>query len=81
MISDSDRITELEEQLANANEELFLAQSDLKQAQVLQVELMNFIQNIYESCDQLEEDQDLSELLKNLKENIRVFAKVNRIRL
>lgn len=81
-MSENERIAELEEQLADAKEQLFLSQTDLREAQVLQVELMNFIQNIYESCDQIdEENQDLMELLKNLKKNIQVFARVNRIRL
>ena len=72
----------LREQIEQLKEDLFLAQSDLETSSTQNIVLKNFIQNIYESCDGIEDDSlELNTLLKNLKENIRVFAKANNIRL
>jgi len=72
----------LEEQLEQLKEDLFLSQSDLDLARTENIALKNFIQNVYESCEGLEDTQlTLSEVLENLKENIRIFSKDHRIRL
>lgn len=70
------------EELEQLREDLFLAHTDLNSARTENIALKNFIQNIYESCEGLEEtDLTLEALLSNLKENIRVFSKEHRIRL
>jgi len=72
----------LREELEQQKEDLFLSQSDLDYLRTENTALKNFIQNIYESCEGLEEtDLSLADLIKNLKENIRVFSKDNNIRL
>jgi hypothetical protein len=77
-----EKIGELKEKLAQANEDLFLAKSDLDSAKIENIALKNFIQNVYESCDGLDDiDIELEDLLQNLKKNIRVFARDNGIKL
>jgi len=72
----------LEEQIEQLKEDLFLSQSDLNVARTENIALKNFIQNLYESCEGLENTQlTLKEVLENLKENIRIFSKDHRIRL
>ncbi|MEM6642335.1 MAG: hypothetical protein AAF616_05105 [Bacteroidota bacterium] len=73
---------DLEEEIEQLREDLFLAQTDLKNARLENVSLKNFIQTLYESCEGLEEtDLTLAELLSNLKENIRRFSKDNGVRI
>ena len=72
----------LKEELEQLKEDLFLAQSDLEIARTENIALKNFIQNLYESCEGLgDTDAELQDVLKNLKENIRIFSKDQRIRL
>lgn len=77
-----EKLQELTEKLAQAKEDLFLAKSDLDSAKIENIALKNFIQNVYESCDGLDDiGIELEDLLQNLKENIRVFARDNGIKL
>ena len=72
----------LKEELEQLKEDLFLDQNDLEFTRTENVELKSFIQNLYDSCQELEETElSLQEVLKNLKENIRLFSRENRIRL
>ena len=72
----------LKEELEQLNEDLFLSQNDLEFTRTENVALKSFIQNLYDSCQELEETElSLQEVLKNLKENIRLFSRENRIRL
>lgn len=69
-------------QIEQLREDLFLAQTDLENARTENIALKNFIQNIYESCEELEEtEMSLDNVLHNLKENIQIFSKDHRIRL
>lgn len=81
----SDEISELKEQLDQLGEELFLCRQDGERYRTESIALKNFIQTIYESCERLEQTEDaeitLKEVLKNLKENIRVFARDHHMRL
>ena len=82
MIDAKKKIDELDEKLAQANEDLFLAKSDLEFSKSENIALKNFVQNLYESCEGLEDMEiDLAHVIKNLKENIRVFAKDHGITL
>lgn len=75
-----DKSERLEEERDQIKEELFLAQSDLTQLRTENTSLKNFLHTVYESCEGLEDtDLALSDVLKNLKENIRVFAKDHHI--
>ncbi len=81
-MTDQELLSELAERLEQAKEQAFLDQYDLKKAMTENIALKTFVQNIYESCDQIDEsDLSLEELIKNLKENIRVFAKDHKIKL
>ena len=76
------KMKEPEELLQEAREHLFLCQSDLRQSVTENIALRNFIQNLYESCDALENTElEMNQVLHNLKENIRVFARDHQIRL
>ena len=76
------RLSKLQEENEQFKEDLFLAQTDLENARTENIALKNFIQNIYESCEGLEETElSLPDVLNNLKENIRIFSKDHRIRL
>jgi len=76
------RISELENQLADLKESLFLSQQDEERYRIENIALKNFIQNLYESCEGLEDTElTLEDILSNLKQNIRTFAKDNNIRL
>jgi hypothetical protein len=82
MQSPEDKISELQEQLADFKESLFLSQQDEDRWRVENIALKNFIQTLYESCEGLEDTElTLEEVLQNLKENIRVFARDHNIRL
>ena len=82
MQSPEDKISELQEQLADLKESLFLSQQDEDRWRVENIALKNFIQTLYESCEGLEDTElTLEEVLRNLKENIRVFARDHNIRL
>lgn len=75
-------LTKLQEENEQLKEDLFLANTDLENARTQNIALKNFIQNVYESCESLEDtDLLLEDVLRNLKENIRVFSKDNQIRL
>ncbi len=75
-------LDEVKAKLADAQEALFLSDIDLKKATTENVALKNFIQNLYESCENVNaEEIDLEAVLSNLKENIRVFARAHFIRL
>jgi len=77
-----DKISELETQLADLKETLFLSQLDQDKYRVENIALKNFIQNLYESTEGLEETElTLEDVLSNLKENIRKFARDHNIRL
>ena len=70
------------EELEQLKEDLFLAQSDLQHSRTENTDMRNFIQTIYESCEHVKDTGLLlDELLENLKENIRIFAKDHNIRL
>ncbi len=77
-----DKIRELESQLADLKESLFLSQQDEERWRIENIALKNFVQNIYESCEGMEDTElTLEEVLQNLKENIRKFARDHNIRL
>jgi len=77
-----EEIAKLKEALEQAQEDLFLSQSDLEFARNENIALKSFVKDLYESCENMQEvDLPLSDLLKNLKANIRKFAKDNNIRL
>lgn len=68
--------------LADAKEALFLSNMDLKKATTENIALKNFIQNLYESCENVDSEEiDLQAVISNLKENIRVFARAHFIKL
>jgi len=72
----------LKEEIDQLKEDLFLMQSDFSHIRTENIALKNFIQTLYESCEGLEDTAlSLDMILKNLKENIRVFAKDHSIRL
>lgn len=72
----------LQEKLEQLKEDLFLSQTDLEVARTENIALRNFVQNIYESCEGMDETTlSLSEILDNLKQNIQKFSKEYRIRL
>jgi len=78
----TDDASQLKEQLAQQQEELFLCRQDGERYRNESIALKNFIQDLYESCEGLEDTElTLEEVLKNLKKNIQVFAKDHRIRL
>jgi hypothetical protein len=81
----TDGFNELKEQLEQLHEELFLCRQDTERYRTESIALKNFIQTLYENCEKVESDKDteltLTDLLKNLKENIRVFARDHHIRL
>jgi hypothetical protein len=81
----TDGFSELKEQLEQLKEELFLGRQDVEKYRTENIALKNFIQTLYENCEKVQADKDteltLADLLKNLKENIRVFARDHFIRL
>ena len=81
----TDGFSELKEQLEQLRDELFLCRQDVEKYRTENIALKNFIQTLYENCEKVEADKDteltLPELLKNLKENIRVFARDHHMRL
>ncbi len=81
----TDDFSELKEQQGQLQEELFLCRQDTERYRTESSALKNFIQTLYENCERVEADKDteltLADLLKNLKENIRVFARDHHIRL
>ncbi len=74
-------IKTLKEELAQHKEELFLAKTDLQACQTQNIAMKNFIQNLYESCELGDQEIELSDVLNNLKKNIRVFARDHNIRI
>lgn len=75
-------LEELQRRLDDAEEKAFLALNDLDHARTENIALKNFIQNLYESCEGIEDmDISLKDVIKNLRENIRVFSRHNNIRL
>lgn len=81
-MTDQELLHELGERLEQAKEQTFLDQYDLKKAVTENIALKTFVQNIYESCDQVDQSElSMEGLIKNLKENIRVFAKDHKIKL
>ena len=76
------RLSQLEEIIAELNEQMFLCRHDLEKFRVEHVAMRQFIQNLYESCEHLNDpDLTLEQVLENLKENIRTFARDHNIRL
>lgn len=81
-MTDQQLLNELSERLEQAKEQAFLDQYDLKKALTENIAMKTFVQNIYESCDQIDQSAlSLEDLIKNLKENIRIFAKDHKIKL
>lgn len=81
-MTDQELLKELAERLDQAKEQNFLDQTDLKKVTAENIALRNFLQTIYESCDQIEDSElTLKDLISNLKENIRVFACDHQMRL
>jgi len=80
---EEEKFEELSERLEQMKEDLFLAKTDLENARVENISLKGFIQNLYDSCEELEEETnlELDAVLKNLKENIRQFCKQQNIKL
>ncbi len=78
-----DRETEsLRLELEDLKEALFLAQADLEKSRTVNIALRGFIQNLYESCEAMEDTElQVSQVIENLRKNIRVFAKDHLIRL
>lgn len=77
-----DETTKLEERVAQLEEALFLSRQDEERWRTENIALKNFIQTLYENCGDLDNPElTLETVLKNLKENIRVFARDHRIRL
>ncbi len=84
-MSAEEKIAELERQIDELQEEKFLLQQDFKKESFIKTELQEFIGNIYHSCNTLLEDKDseleASEVIKNLLQNIKDFAREYKIRL
>lgn len=79
---DGTNFEKLHEEIAQLKEDLFLAQTDLENARTENIALKNFVQNIYESCEGLDDaDLSLKDVITNLKENIRIFSRDHRISL
>ena len=77
-----DELEKLKEQVTQLNEDLFLCRQDEERWRTENIALKNFIQTLYENCEGFENTElTLEAVLKNLKENIRVFAREHRIRL
>ncbi len=79
---EEDKRLQLETLLADHKEELFLTKIDLEKCRTENIALKVFIQNLYESCEGVE-DRELSlvDVVNNLKQNIQVFSKAHQIRL
>ena len=81
-MDESDRIDKLELLLDDVQEQLFNLQSDMKYMSTENTALKDFLGNLYYSCKELEETEIQAEdLIKNLKQNIEVFARDHKIRL
>ena len=81
-MDESDRIEKLELLLDDVQEQLFNLQSDMKYMSTENTALKDFLGNLYYSCRELEETEIQAEdLIKNLKQNIEVFAKDHKIGL
>ena len=81
-MDDSDRIEKLELLLDDVQEQLFNIQSDMKYMSTENTALKDFLGNLYYSCKELEDAEIQAEdLIRNLKQNIEVFAKDHNIRL
>lgn len=81
-MDNSDRIEKLELLLDDVQEQLFNLQSDMKYMSTENTALKDFLGNLYYSCKELEETEIQAEdLIKNLKQNIEVFARDHKIRL
>jgi hypothetical protein len=75
-------IAQLKSLLADRNEALFLSKQDMERMRIENIALKNFIQNLYESCEVIEESElELIQVIQNLKRNIQIFAKDNNINL
>lgn len=76
------QLSEVEALLEDKKEALFLCQQDLEVSRTENIALKNFIQTLYESCQHLENSElTLDSVIKNLSENIRVFARDHHINL
>lgn len=82
-LGEAEEIDQLKAQIADKSEALFLCLQDLEKTRTENIAMTNFIQNLYESYQSIDGDSDLTleQLLKNQKENIRVFSKDHNIRL
>ncbi len=85
MQSVEDRIKALEKELDQLIEQKFLLEQDLKKEAHLRAEMQEFLGNIYDSCRTLEQhedpDMDVSDVIRNLLQNIRDFAESYKISL
>ncbi|MEM9325992.1 MAG: hypothetical protein AAGA85_10060 [Bacteroidota bacterium] len=82
-MDDAARIEQLERELDEAKEQLYNTQSDLKYILTDNIAIKDFIQDLYESCQELQKEQELEgqQIVRNLMKNIEVFAKDHRLRL
>ncbi|MFY0654590.1 MAG: hypothetical protein JXQ96_21320 [Cyclobacteriaceae bacterium] len=81
-MDEKSNIEELQLRIDQLSEELFLSNSDLNYARTENVALKGFIQNLFESCEALEDSElELQTVLNNLKDNIREFSTSHNIRL
>ncbi|REE01760.1 hypothetical protein [Marinoscillum furvescens] len=82
MFDENKSLDQLQSELADKKEDLFLCQQDLEKLRNENIALKNFIQTLYESCEGLEGTElSLEEVLDNLKDNIRRFSKDHQIYL
>ncbi|MEM8894959.1 MAG: hypothetical protein AAGC88_10310 [Bacteroidota bacterium] len=82
MEEEKGQIELLQAELENLREELFLAQTDIEKYRNENIALKGFIQNIYESCEAVNDlDVGLEDVLSNLRINIQKLAKAHSIRL
>ena len=81
-MEDEERIEKLEAQLDDVEEQLFNLQSDMKYVSTENIALKDFLSNLYHSCKELEDTEiETKDIIKNLTENIQVFARDHKIRL
>lgn len=81
-MEESERIEQLELLLDDVQEQLFNLKSDMKYMSTENTALKDFLGNLYYSCQELEETEIQAEdLIKNLRQNIVVFARNHKIEL
>jgi len=77
MKNPEDRITKLEEENEDLKTKLIDLSFELNYNK--QTELLNFFQELYESLDSVDEKLSKEDIIKNLKSNMKEFAKDNKI--